>query len=59
MNIRERVSELAAYANAAAVSTVEKIHGAAAAEAFFDKVSVDPAVLQLLQDSAKWKSRFS
>ncbi|CAK0816375.1 unnamed protein product [Prorocentrum cordatum] len=55
MNIRERVSELAAYANAAAVSTVEKVHGAAAAEAFFEKVRVDPAVLQLLQDAVERK----
>eukprot|EP00959_Pyramimonas_sp_CCMP1952_P215170 4502402-Pyramimonas_sp.AAC.1 len=59
MNIRERVSELAAYANAAAVSTVEKIHGAAAAEAFFEKVCVDPAALQLLQDAVKRKKGFS
>ncbi|CAK0841966.1 unnamed protein product [Prorocentrum cordatum] len=44
-----QVAVLAAFVNASAVSTVEKVHGQQTANALFQKVASDPQVLKFLQ----------
>ncbi len=52
-NVRESIDHLAAFGNASALSTIEKLHGMDVAEKVFNKISRDQAVLDLLQH-ADW-----